>query len=152
MREKKWIWWSAALSAALGLGCAAWLRSQRALGARDSIIAEHSRRLLERAAPLLRLPTSPDRPPEVLPDGSGLRCAVSGRVYAYSNGILDLLPEEETRTFTQRTLDTLLTAWFYDRFREVITSALNSPDFAAEVAHIQHDLQARSGDTILDLA
>lgn len=152
MEEKRWFWWSAALSTGIGLGAAAWLRSQRAIKDRGSATPERGRRLLERAAPLLRLSTSPNRLPEVLPDGSGLHCEVTGRVYPYACGILDLLAEEEDRTFTQRTLNTPLTAWFYDRFRQVITGALNSPDFAVEVAHIQHDLQAGPGDTILDLA
>ena len=61
----------------------------------DSIApAERAHRLLERAAPLLRLPTSPDRPPEVLLDGSGpsavlktgLRCSVTGRIFSYRDG------------------------------------------------------------------
>ncbi|MBU0705026.1 MAG: methyltransferase domain-containing protein [Chloroflexi bacterium] len=113
---------------------------------------ERARRLLQRAVPLLRLPTSPDQPPEVLPDGSGLRCPATGTVYLYQNGVLDLLGDDLHKTFTQHTLDTSLTAWFYDRFRGGITRALNSPDFPEEVAHAQQVLQAQAGDTILDLA
>lgn len=152
MPQKNWIWWSAALGAAVGLGYVSWQRSLRGLKEAANVPLAHSRQLLERALPLLRLPTSPDRQPELLPDGAGLRCLSTGRVYTYRNGILDLLAAREERTVTQKTLDTPLTAWFYDRFRETITGALNSPDFATEVAHIQQDLQAGPGDTILDLA
>lgn len=111
-----------------------------------------TRSLLERAAPLLRLPTSPDLPPEVLPDGSGLRCPVTSRTYPYDKGVLDLLGSGPEKTLTQRALDTPFTAWAYDRFRAWLTRALAIPDFAEEVAQIDQRLQARAGDTILDLA
>jgi hypothetical protein len=156
MTNKRWLSCGTAVSAAAGLGYATWQRSRSALRARHDVPAEHSCQLLERAAPLLRLPASSDRAPQVLPDGSGLRSPSTGRVYTYGpgdgRGILDLLPAEPGQTFTQKALDTPLTVWFYDRFRETITGALNSPDFASEVAHIQQDLQAGPGDTILDLA
>ena len=113
---------------------------------------EGARLLLERAVPLLRLPTSPDLPPEVLPDGSGLRCPVTSRIYPYDDGVLDLLGSGPEKTVTQRALDTPFTAWAYDRFRAWFTRALALPDFAEEVAQIDQRLQARAGDTILDLA
>jgi ubiquinone/menaquinone biosynthesis C-methylase UbiE len=111
-----------------------------------------SHRMLERATPLLRLPTSPDRPPDVLADGSALRCPVTGRAFPYLDGVLDLLDAGLDKTFTQGFLDTSFTAWAYDRCRGWLTRALNSPDFPVEVAHIQQALQAQAGDTILDLA
>ena len=114
--------------------------------------SEGARLLLERAAPLLRLPTSPDLPPEVLPDGSGLCCPVTSRIYPYDNGVLDLLGTGPEKTVTQRALDSPFTAWAYDRFRGWITRALAAPDFPEEVAQIDQRLQARAGDTILDLA
>jgi len=114
--------------------------------------SDRARLLLERAVPLLRLPTSPDLPPEVLPDGSGLRCPITSRIYPYDNGILDLLGTGPEKTTAQRFLDTPFTAWFYDRFRDWITRALAAPDFPEEVARIDQRLQARAGDTILDLA
>jgi ubiquinone/menaquinone biosynthesis C-methylase UbiE len=129
-----------------------WRRTQRQVERPIEIEAGRARSLLERAAPLLRLPESPDRTPEILPDGSGLRCPVKGRVYSYRNGILDLLPGEQSKTFTQRALDTSFTAWAYDRFRETITRALNSPDFPVEVAMAQSALQVQAGDIVLDLA
>jgi ubiquinone/menaquinone biosynthesis C-methylase UbiE len=100
----------------------------------------------------MRLPTSPAQLPEVLPDGSGLRCQVTGQVFPYRDGILDLLDSSMEKTVTQHTLDTTFTAWAYDRFRGWLTRALNSPDFPMEVAHTQQALQAQAGDTILDLA
>jgi len=142
---------------ALSAGAAiwAWRRSQRTLQTPLSAPVESAasaRRRLERAAPLLRLPTSPEQPPEVLDDGSGLRCPVTGRVTPYRDGILALLETPPDKTFTQRALDTPFTAWAYDRFRETLTRAFNSPDFAVEVAEAQRVLQVHSGDVLLDVA
>ena len=114
--------------------------------------SDGARLLLERAAPLLRLPSSVDQPPEVLPDGSGLHCPATSRNYPYRNGVLDLLGDAPEKTLAQRVLDTPFTAWFYDRFRAWITRALAAPDFPVEVAQIDQRLQVRPGDTILDLA
>ena len=114
--------------------------------------SDRAKHLLERAAPLLRLPTSPNRPPDVLTGGSALHCPVTGCAFPYHDGVLDLLDAGLDKTFTQDFLDTSFTAWAYDRFRGWLTRALNSPDFPVEVAHIQQALQAQAGDTILDLA
>ncbi len=141
-----------ALGVVFGAGYALWKRAQRAAQPLMTVPADRARRLLERAAPLMRLPTSPEQPPDALPDGSGLRCPVSGRVFPYRDGVLDLLGDGLEKTLTQHTLDTAFTAWAYDRFRGGLTRALNSPDFPVEVAHTQRSLQARAGDTILDLA
>lgn len=108
--------------------------------------------LLQRAAPLLRLPTSPHVPPEVLPDGRGLRCTITGRTYPYAGGVLDLLPHAQPLTVTQRTLNTRLTAWAYDRFRGALLRLARSPGFPQEVASIQARLGVQPGDTVLDLA
>lgn len=105
------------------------------------MVSEEARSLLERAAPLLSLPTSPDLPPEVLPDGSGLRCPVTGRIYPYDDGVLGLLGTGPEKTVTQRALDTPFTAWAYDRFRGWITRALAAPDFPEEVAQIDQRLR-----------
>jgi ubiquinone/menaquinone biosynthesis C-methylase UbiE len=87
-----------------------------------------------------------------LPDGCGLRCPVTGKVYPYRDGVLDLLGLAVEKTVAQGILDTPFTAWFYDRFRTWITRSLAVPDFASEVARIDQRLQVRAGDTILDLA
>lgn len=116
-----------------------------------NVSTEQPRRLLERAAPLIRLPTSPERTPEVLPDGGGLRCPVTGQVYPYREGILDLLPEAPELTPSQRVLTASLTAWAYDRFREVLLRALGGPSFVRELKAIEGELQVRPGDTVLDL-
>lgn len=140
------------LTLSAGAAIWAWRRSQRTLQSAPVESAASVRCRLERAAPLLRLPTSPEQPPEVLDDGSGLRCPVTGRVTPYRDGILALLETPPDKTFTQRALDTPFTAWAYDRFRETLTRALNSPDFALEVAEAQRVLQVHSGDVLLDLA
>ncbi len=148
-----------ALILALGASAAvwAWRRSQRTLPSTPTVLSAvepsaSGQCLLERAAPLLRLPTSPEQPPEVLPEGAGLRCPVTGRVYPYRDGILYLLETAPDKTFTQHALDTPFTAWAYDRFRETITRAFNSPDFAVEVAEAQRVLQVHAGNLLLDLA
>jgi ubiquinone/menaquinone biosynthesis C-methylase UbiE len=88
----------------------------------------------------------------VLERGAGLRCSVTGRVFPYHKGILDLLPAQGKRTFTQRTLDTTFTSWFYDRFRNQLTRLLWLPSFPNEVKTIGERLQLEAGDIILDLA
>lgn len=123
------------------------LHNQRADGA-----ARRAYDLLERAAPLLRLPTAPDLPPEVIPDGSSLRCPQTGRVYPYRNGILDVLEREPQFTETQRLLNTRVTAWAYDRFRNALLRLVHTDGFPREVAMIQQHLAVGSGDTVLDLA
>lgn len=55
---------------------------------------EEARQLLQRVVPLVRLPISPDELPQVLPDGSGLRCPTTGTVYPYRDRVLDLLPAD----------------------------------------------------------
>ncbi|MBN1874290.1 MAG: methyltransferase domain-containing protein [Anaerolineae bacterium] len=140
------------VTASVGMIYWTWRKSQQMIAVSPNISTEQSQRILERAAPLLRLPTSPEQPPEVLADNAGLRCPVTGRVYPYHDGVLHLLDEVQPKTVTQRTLDTPFTAWVYDRFRETLTRALNSPDFAVEVAEAQRKLQVQSGDVLLDLA
>jgi ubiquinone/menaquinone biosynthesis C-methylase UbiE len=142
----------ATLVVGAGLAYWVWKRSQKAIQHPAEMSGTQARHLLEHAAPSLRLPTSPGQSPEVLADGSGLHCPATGRVYPYRNGILSLLTGEQSKTFTQQALDTPFTAWAYDRFRETITRALNSPDFAVEVAMAQAALQAQPSDVILDLA
>lgn len=137
----------------LGLGLAVWWHSQR--GEEEvgmALTPPQARALLERAAPLLRLPSAPERVPEVLPDGSGLRCPTTGRIYPYRDGVLTLLAEQVELTETQKLLDTPFTAWIYDRFREAMLLPLGLPDFATEVAQIGQQLALRAGDAVLDLA
>ncbi len=117
-----------------------------------TVPAVRARCLLEQVAPLLCLTTARGVPPQVLADGSGLRCPITERVFPYCNGILDLLGNGLEKTFTQHTLDTSFTAWTYDRFRGRLTRVLSVPDFDLEVARTQKVLQARNGDVILDLA
>jgi ubiquinone/menaquinone biosynthesis C-methylase UbiE len=141
------------LAAGTALDVGRWLW-QRLHGANQQRVAfpNQPQHLLERARPLLQLPTSPDKPPEVLADGSGLRCPITEQVWPYRRGILHLLEEESERALIQRVLDTPVTAWTYDHFRDWITKALAAPDFPIEVAHIQRALQAQPGDVVLDLA
>jgi len=108
--------------------------------------------LLHRARRLIRLPTSPDRESLVNESPAGLRCPTTGRVFPFADGVLDLLFEPDPPTFTQRTLDTPLTAWFYDRIRGPLFRLAGLPDFHDEAAAIQERLQVEAGDVVLDLA
>src|SRR5438552_3708956 len=60
--------------------------------------------LLRRAAALVRLPSAPDRVPEVGSGGSGLECPVTGTEFLYHDGILDLLPNDGPKTLSHRSL------------------------------------------------
>lgn len=113
---------------------------------------ERGRRLLTRAAPFIRLPGVPDEPPQVLSDGSGLICPRTGHVYPYKDGILHLLSSSFAPTPAQRSLDTALTSWAYDRFRDISLRLSGLPDFPEEVAAIQSRLAVQPGDRVLDLA
>lgn len=113
---------------------------------------DHAYRLLSRAAPFLRVPTAPTMMPEVLEDGSGVRCPATGRVYPYRNGVLNLLAEEPHLTETQRLLNTRFTAWAYDWSRTALLRLAGTPGFPEEVAAIQRQLAVQPGDTVLDLA
>ena len=115
-------WMGAGIVAGAAAGLPLIRRRLRATGTAPELAPVQARQLLERAAPLLRLPTSLDRPPEVLPDGSGPRYPTTGHVYPYRNGILDLLPESIVLTETQHVLNTPLSAWAYDRGRDLIVS------------------------------
>lgn len=106
---------------------------------------------LERAAGLLRLPGAPERAPEVLPGGDGLRDPGSGRAFPLEGGVLDLLGRFEA-TPTQRMLDTRATAWLYDRARDALTPLFRMPDFATEAAEVVERLALAPGDVVLDVA
>jgi ubiquinone/menaquinone biosynthesis C-methylase UbiE/uncharacterized protein YbaR (Trm112 family) len=152
MKAKHWIAIGAATGLAAGSAVALYRRSQRKLKKLLPSSTEQKRRLLERAAHLVRLPTSRDRMPEVLSDGGGLRCPQTGRVYPYRDGVLHLLEDELDLTTTQKMLNTPFTAWVYDRYRSALLYMFNLPDFSEEVAAIQSRLQVRPGDKVLDLA
>ena len=152
MKTKHWVGMGVALGTIAGGAYLLWRHSQRVVEAVPAMSVEQAHHLLARAAPLLRLPTSPGRQPDVLPDGSGLRCPATGRIYPYRNGVLDLLESELGLTETQKALDTPFMAWAYDRFRGALTRLLSSPDFPVEVVIIQEKLQAQAGGIILDLA
>jgi SAM-dependent methyltransferase len=109
--------------------------------------------LLERAAPLLRLPGSADsrsRAPEVV-DG-GLRCPETGRVFSVRDGVLDLLDPGFTRTTSQRALDFRPTAWLYDWLRPHLAPLFRMPSFDVEVANAVERLGLERGDSLLDVA
>jgi SAM-dependent methyltransferase len=103
---------------------------------------------LVRAAPLLRLPATP----EPLPDGSGLRDPATGRLLALREGVLDLLGGGFAPTPTQRLLDTRATAWLYDALRDRGTRWIGMPRFTDEVEAVVRRLALAPGDVVLDVA
>ena len=80
---------------------------------------------------------------------SAERAALAPRVH---DGVLDLLGGGFAPTFTQRTLDTRFTAWFYDTVRDHLTGALSMPDFPTEVRNVADRLALDAGDVVLDVA
>lgn len=142
----------------LTLGATAWggywlkKRLKKALPRPVTMSEDQRRRLLERVAPILCLPGSREPLTEILNESIGIRCRSTGRAFPFRNGVLDLLGDDLEPTTTQRVLDTALTAWAYDRYRETLTRLIGSPDFEDEVARIREGLDIRPGDTILDLA
>jgi ubiquinone/menaquinone biosynthesis C-methylase UbiE len=137
---------------ALGIGAGLYLQSRAEQPRPLELSDGDSHALLSRAAPLLRLPSSPDRAPEVLQDGEGLRCAMTGQIYPFREGILDLLGEAPSLTAAQRSLSTPFLAWGYDRFREGAMQRFGLPSFPEEVAAIGARLDPRPGEVVLDLA
>lgn len=133
-----------------GAGYVTWRRRKSQAHAPRSVVQPAA--LLTRAATLIRLPTAPEQQPEVLADGSGLRCPVTGRVYPYRDGVLDLLVEAPALSGSQHMLNTPLSAWAYDRFRGALLWLAGAPQFPRELAATQALLQVKSGDTLLDLA
>lgn len=152
MKTNRWLVTGMIVGAAIGGSHVLRKRAQEKSKRLKASFQTKGQQLLERAAPFLRLPTSPDQPPLVLPSGSGLRCPVTGRLYPYRDGVLYLLEEPGPKTFTQRSLDTPLSAWGYDQCRGLITRCLQVPDFPVEVADTQRVLQVEEGDVVLDLA
>lgn len=118
---------------------------------RSPTVPQHD--LLSRAAVYLRLPHSPHQPPEVLPDGSGLRCPVTGREYRLRDGVLNLLEQEIDLTASQKVLQIRGLAWLYDRLRSTaLLRLMGIPSFHAEVAALQRRQHIGPGDVVLDLA
>lgn len=108
--------------------------------------------LLKRAATFIRLPQSPDAEPDVLPNRAGLRCTVTGKTYPVRDGILHLLDAPPSLTKAQQSLNSPIMAWFYDRFRDVLTKRVGVPTFREEVRMTQSGLEITQGDVVLDLA
>jgi ubiquinone/menaquinone biosynthesis C-methylase UbiE len=109
--------------------------------------------LLERAAPLLRLPGAKDPgnlAPEVI-DG-GLHCPSTGRVFTVRDGVLDLLDPRFSATASQRALDFRATAWLYDWMRPRLAPLFRMPSFSAEVTNAVERLGLARGDTVLNVA
>jgi ubiquinone/menaquinone biosynthesis C-methylase UbiE len=108
--------------------------------------------LLTRAADFIRLPNWPDAKPDVLPGGEGLRCSATGKIYPLRDGILHLLDTPPSLTKAQQSLNSPIMAWFYDRFRGVLTKRVGVPRFREEVEMTQAGLAIELGDAVLDLA
>ncbi|MBS1106170.1 MAG: methyltransferase protein [Deltaproteobacteria bacterium] len=89
--------------------------------------------VLARARPLLRLAPGTALPP-------------------VADGILDLLDPAFAPTATQRSLDTVATAWLYDVMRDRIVRWIGMPAFANEVHAVVERLGLAAGDVVLDLA
>ena len=91
--------------------------------------------------------------PEVLARAAALfACDPGDLAPRVRDGVLDLLGGGFAPTFTQRTLDTRLTAWLYDTLRDRLTSAFGVPDFSTEARNLCERLAVGAGDAVLDVA
>jgi ubiquinone/menaquinone biosynthesis C-methylase UbiE len=90
--------------------------------------------------------------PDAFARANRLFRALDGARPRDSDGILDLLAPAFAPTFTQRMLDTTLTAWLYDVVREPLMSLMGLPRFANEVRDAVERLALSPGDAVLDLA
>jgi demethylmenaquinone methyltransferase/2-methoxy-6-polyprenyl-1,4-benzoquinol methylase len=81
-----------------------------------------------------------------------LRLAPGASLPPVRDGVLDLLDRSFTPTFTQRTLDTRATAWFYDRVRNALAPRIGMPTFEQEVETVTRELALAPGDVVLDVA
>lgn len=150
-KRRYWLGAGLALGAGISAGVVLWQREQRKL--RSVVVpAQRARSLLERVAPLIRLPTSPDSEPQVLNNGSGLRCPETGTIYPYRRGVLDLVIEGPERTVAQYIFHTSITAWGYETFRGMMIRLLSVRPFAEEIAALQAVQQFQPGDIVFDLA
>ncbi len=70
----------------------------------------------------------------------------------FRHGMLDLLDGAFAPTFTQRTLDTRVSAWLYDALRDRLTTTIGMPDFDSEERNIAERLAIAPGDAVLDVA
>ena len=68
------------------------------------------------------------------------------------DGILHLFDAPPDLTKAQQSLNSPIMAWFYDRFRGLLTRRVGVPPFPEEVRAIQTGLGIARGDVVLDLA
>jgi len=95
------------------------------------------------------IPASPPNLERLL---SLLRDPPTGRALRLEGGVLDLLGDDFAPTATQRSLDTRVTAWLYDRLRDRLTGLFGMPRFQEEVRASVERLELAPGDVVLDLA
>ena len=81
-----------------------------------------------------------------------LRLAPGTALPPVANGVLDLLDPAFEPTATQRSLDTVATAWLYEFLRDRIVRWIGMPAFATEVHAVVERLDLAAGDVVLDLA
>jgi SAM-dependent methyltransferase len=107
---------------------------------------------LARLLPLLRPPGGGPGVGALGDDGRRLRFEPAGPEARIEGGVVDLLGGGFAPTFTQRLLDTRLSAWAYDRTRDALAPALGLPRFPDEVARMAERLALAAGDVVLDVA
>ena len=111
-----------------------------------------TRAALDRLLPLLRSPGGGPGRALLEADSTRIRF-VSLRLEApIRGGVIDLLGGAFAPTFTQRLLDTRLSAWAYDRSRNALAPALGLPRFEEEVSRLADRLALGEGDVVLDVA
>lgn len=107
---------------------------------------------LARLLPLLRPPGGGPGEAALAEGGARLRFGPDGPGARIEGGFVDLLGGGFAPTFTQRLLDTRVSAWAYDRTRDALAPVLGLPRFPDEVARMAERLALAPGDVVLDVA
>lgn len=111
-----------------------------------------SKRLLERALPLLRSPHHLETPLDLVNGFDGVRCPVSGQTFPMFGGVVDFLAAAPQPPGRLAFLSGLTAgAWAYDRMRGRLLRALEAPALAGEAGRAQRLLSVRHGDVVLDV-
>jgi len=85
--------------------------------------------------------------------GRGLRCKECEQFFSYRAGILDMLGESQQQfTLAQKSFQASMLVKAYARIRDPLALFVAGYTFNQEVQKVEHALDLRPGDTVLDVA
>ncbi|MDP2950194.1 MAG: methyltransferase domain-containing protein, partial [Chloroflexota bacterium] len=117
----------------------------------------HLEQILETALGLLECPGCRQRPLDMVGDDPagdrGLLCNECKQFFPYRAGILDMLGDGEQQfTLAQKSLQASMLVKAYARIRDPLALFVAGYTFRQEVQKVEHALDLRPGDTVLDVA